>query len=128
MYKYDLEYDLIRSDEAMSLILNDAFAAELYCALTNMLWLKTPDGSFDGLSQEAANEESWHASFRYVGGMVADMRNPLLRERQEDLECYMSWYCSTWEDESGNIHGEGSVSPRVKELLNSMGWYNFEYN
>lgn len=120
---------MVRSDEIIGLVMDDDFAGELYCALTNMMWLKLPtdeDKCFEALAKTVSWDESWTASFRVAGGIVADLRNPVLRKRGEELECYMSWYCSGCTVD-GVSYGEGYVSPRVKKILNSMGWYNFEY-
>jgi len=80
---------LIRTD--------DEFATELYAALCNMMWVK--------------NGITWMCSWRYAGGLVADIRN-----KGED---YMHFYCSG---------GEGTVSDRIREHLKKLGWEPSEFD
>lgn len=130
-YKHDLEFDISRSDKILELLEDRSFADELYCALTNMMWLKlgidTEEQILETLRQRPIlYDESWTASFRYVGGMISGLRNPVLRLKGEPLEGYMDFYCSRCEVD-GEVHGEGFVSPRVKQALAELGWFNFEY-
>ncbi len=72
---------------------DDVLARELYASFCNMRW------------QREGMEESVSMSWRYAGGVVADLVGR--------GECYLDYYCS------GN---EGVVSERVCEALAELGW------
>lgn len=77
-------------------------AVELYSALCNLKWIK--DGK--------ENTMSW----RYAGGVVAEMRNSILKG--EGREDYIDYYCS------GN---EGIAEPWIEEKLKQLGYRKEEY-
>ena len=92
----NFEKDLWILDEKIG---NDKYAQELYAALCNMRW------------QNNGNSENiYSCSWRYAGGMVAQIRN--------QGENYMDFYCS------GN---EGQVNKRIENDLNNLGWEKLEY-
>lgn len=72
---------------------DDKYALDMYRALCNMRW------------QNDFLEDVYSCSWRYAGGLVAEIRN-----KGED---YLDFYCS------GN---EGRVSEEVKLDLNDLGW------
>lgn len=119
MYPYDLRSDMNRSDAIVKLVEDDKFAGELYAALCNMQWKKI-ENTVDGLHTELVTDDNdyWSCTWRTAGGIVADLREAHLRKINEELECYMSWYCS------GN---EGFVSDNVKEALGKLGWEPVEW-
>jgi hypothetical protein len=89
--EYDLEEDLNRSEEIKELVKDQNMATELYGSLCNVDWYK------DGIR--------WSCSWRYAGGIVADLRNV--------GEEYIDFYCS------GN---EGLVHPIIEEKIRKLGW------
>jgi hypothetical protein len=114
----DFEQDVKRHPEFIKLMADEDFCAQLWCAFANITWYK----KFDPLLSEAdqviyrltdddANRQ-WHASFRAMGGVIADLRN----EFHGADEDYMSWYCS-------NSDPYGYVSETVETALNAIGWY-----
>lgn len=73
---------------------SDEFATNLYRALSNMQW-----------KQKDKPENIYSCSWRYAGGLVADLRNK--------GENYLDFYCSG---------SEGWVAPEVEKALNELGW------
>jgi hypothetical protein len=92
---FNLEKDLNESAEIKERVKDDRFANELYAALCNVDWYK--------------DDISWACSWRYSGGLVAD-----LRDRGED---YLDFYCNG---------GEGAVSEEVAEALAKLGWTKYK--
>lgn len=88
---YNLEEDLKDHQWFKNLCQDHQFASELYSALCNVEWKK--------------NEIHWSCSWRYAGGIVAE-----LRQCGED---YIDFYCG------GN---EGTVTDRIGEQLLKLGW------
>jgi len=117
--KNNMEYDLRSSKELCDKAkASDAYAQNLYAAMCNMTWQ----------SREFWQEmkgETWSASWRHSGGIVADMRE------QGD---YIDWYCSgigNREDgyglagnkpEQGAYVPEGQVTEEIELDLNRLGW------
>ena len=66
-------------------------------------------------------EERWSCSWRYAGGIIANMR--------EEGD-YIDWYCSGIADPEGYVkHGvvsEGTVTQEIKEDLQKLGWVPIE--
>lgn len=118
-YPACLEADLEQSEDIRTLVGDDEFARELYSALCNLQWTsKAID--FDAYYKDRMNEllaegrkytfdDSWSASWRSSGGIVADLRN----RYHNTSESYMDWYCSGF---------EGEVSDRLVEELDKIGW------
>lgn len=94
----NLEYDLRTSEWFIEKICNgDEYAKQLYAALCN--------NSFQKLAViPILKNQTWHCSWRYAGGIIADMR------KQGD---YIDWYCSG---------GEGTVTEEIREDLKKLGW------
>jgi hypothetical protein len=97
--KENLELDLLKSEYIVQKCVNDNYAQNLYAALCNNRFLK--------------NNQEWTCSWRYSGGLVADLRN-----LNED---YMDFYCSGMMDKEG-IVGEGTVTDEIREDLGKLGW------
>ena len=72
------------------------FATDVYRALCNMRWRKIDN-----------KKEIYSCSWRYAGGLVADLRG--MRGAMD----YCEFYCS------GN---EGHVSDEVEEAFKKLGW------
>jgi hypothetical protein len=72
-------------------------------------------------------EQKWSCSWRYAGGIIADMR------QEGD---YIDWYCSGIGDGLGNgdkdrVKGyvsEGVVTEEIKADLLKVGWIVIEEN
>lgn len=58
---------------------------------------------------------TWHCTWRYAGGIIADMRG------EGD---YLSWYCSgSWKDDYDDLYNEeGIIAPEIKRDLDQIGW------
>lgn len=126
-YPDDLVLDMMACQELMTVVEDDEFAKRLNASLCNRMWFKImPDqqGVFDRLKMHVDRDkmkynEYWSASWRAVGGIIADLRRPYLRRLGKQLEDYMCWYCSG---------SEGCLFDDVKEILNKINWYSFEEN
>ncbi len=107
----NLEYDLLTTDWILEKVrTNKAYAQNLYAAMCNNSFKK--------------NENEWHCSWRYAGGIVSNMR-------QEGG--YIDWYCSGIRDVSfdeeinkswdgRNYVREEFVTEEIEEDLNTLGW------
>lgn len=116
--KYDLVLDIDKSPEFQALLADDEFCVELWTAFANRDWYRDVIRDQDDETQivEALTltqeERSWGASFRGMGGVIADLRNRY-HAKSED---YMDWYCC-------NQQPYGYVSDRVEDALGKMGWH-----
>lgn len=125
-HKNDLEYDLRTTDWILEKVRNsDSYAQNLYAALCNMKWQSRE------FWQEMKSETCSY-SWRYSGGIVADMR------QEGD---YIDWYCSgsggfAW-DQDKETHEEwqartkyvpeGTVTEEIELDLNKLGWRPVPY-
>ena len=111
--KNNLEYDLRSTqwicDKAKN---NKTYAQNLYAAMCNQDWQKNEVWPL-------LKGESWSCSWRYAGGIVADMR--------EEGD-YIEWYCSGIQGEPdedwidlGHVP-EGTVTDEICEDLFKLGW------
>ena len=114
----NLEYDLRNTpwivDKAKA---SNVYAQNIYAALCNNQFIKIDVWLL-------LKEEYWTASWRYAGGIVAD----ILGEGD-----YMDWYCSGMGGPVGGmaVEGylpEGVVSEEVLEDLTKLGWKVVPYN
>jgi len=113
--KNNMEYDLRSTEWICEKVRNtDKYAQNLYAAMCNRDFMRN-----DVLP--ILKEEIWHCSWRYAGGIIADMR----------LEGdYIDWYCSGIGEGIGNgdIEGskgyvaEGVVTDEIREDLLKLGW------
>ncbi len=110
----NLEYDL-RSTEWIcnKAKASDAYAQNIYAALCNQDWQKNEVWPL-------LKGEHWGCSWRYAGGIVADMRE------QGD---YIDWYCSGIRGEQGidyepplTFVSEGTVTEEIREDFFKLGW------
>jgi len=122
MYEHDLENDMQESTIVKDAVIDDVVAGELYAALCNMRWYKIPEDNDAAImlllkkqlpDDFNTDEDTWSASWRGAGGIVADLRRSRLRKAGRDLEDYMDWYCNG---------DEGIVSDRILELLSALKW------
>lgn len=114
----NLEYDLRNTkwivDKAKS---SQVYAQNIYAALCNNQFIKLD-------VWQLLKEEYWTASWRYAGGIVAD----ILGEGD-----YMDWYCSGMGGPVGGmaVEGylpEGIVSDEVLQDLTKLGWKVVPYD
>jgi hypothetical protein len=111
--KDNLEYDLRSTkwicDKTKS---TKTYAQNLYAALCNQEWQKNDVWPL-------LKDQRWSASWRYAGGIVADMR---------ESGDYIEWYCSGIQGEPdadwvdlGHVP-EGTVTDQIREDLFKLGW------
>ena len=106
MRKVNLEHDLIKSDYITDKCINsESYSQNLYAAMCNNLFYK--------------NDEEWSCSWRYSGGVVADIRNK--------GESYIDWYCSGIGDHHDGYVGESFVTDEIRSDLLDLGWIIKEY-
>lgn len=114
---HDLEQDLHRSSLILEKVRKDSYAQNLYAAMCNMRWqyLGSDWALEAGDLAALALAEPWSCSWRYSGGIVANLRH------EGD---YMSWYCSGIgaEDTSGFV-SEGTVTEEIRADLALLGWH-----
>ena len=110
----NLEYDL-RSTEWIcnKAKASDAYAQNIYAALCNQDWQKNEVWPL-------LKGETYSCSWRYAGGIVADMRE------QGD---YIDWYCSGIRGEQGIDYepplpfvSEGTVTDEIREDFFKLEW------
>ena len=115
--------DMMRSHKILEKVKKDSYAQNLYAAMCNMRWQRTE--VFPILK-----DEFWHCSWRYSGGIVADLRG------EGD---YMEWYCSgmggfsaladetaeetaRWIKAKGYV-AESVVTDEIRKDLAELGWH-----
>jgi len=112
----NLEYDLLTTDWILEKTRNsESYAQNLYAAMCN--------NSFQKLDVlPILKDERWSCSWRYAGGIIADMR------QEGD---YIDWYCSGIGGKSQDMGGsylrddfvaESLVTDEIKEDLKRLGW------
>lgn len=113
--KNNMEYDLRVSDWILEKVrTSDRYSQNLYAAMCNREFQK-----LDVLP--ILKEQIWSCSWRYAGGIIADMR------QEGD---YIDWYCSGIGDGLGNgdasgtkgYVSEGIVTDEIEEDLKKLGW------
>ena len=118
----NMEYDLLTTDWILEKVRsNDAYAQNLYAAMCNNGFIKLE-------VIPVLKGEEWGCSWRYSGGIIADMRE------QGD---YIDWYCSgIGNKELGNgltgavpdttdgrdYSPEGCVTDEIRNDLQRLGW------
>jgi hypothetical protein len=127
-HKNNLEYDLVTTDWILQKVrTRDDYAQNLYAAMCNNGFIK-----LDVIP--ILKQEEWSCSWRYAGGIVADMR------QEGD---YIDWYCSgirnhhdmteeekqTWTDEqkarfeiTNRYVREGCITDEIRNDLHQLGW------
>jgi hypothetical protein len=128
--KNNLEYDLRTTDWILQKVRNSkVYAQNLYAALCNNSFQRNAVWPI-------LKDEQWSCSWRYAGGIIADMR--------EEGD-YMDWYCSgirdtlsdptenelnSWTKEQLEAHttiykyyvGESFVTDTIRNDLVELGW------
>lgn len=110
-HENNLEYDLLTTDWILEKARSsETYSQNLYAAMCNREFQK-----IDVLP--ILRNERWHASWRYAGGIVADMR------QEGD---YIDWYCSGSRHDDGDLTkgyvGEGYVTEEIQNDLKKLGW------
>lgn len=106
MRKANLEHDLIKSDYiADKCGSSDSYSQNLYAAMCNNLFYK--------------DDEEWSCSWRYAGGVLADIRDV--------GESYIDWYCSGIGSSHDGYVGESFVTDEIRSDLLQLGWTIKEY-
>lgn len=125
--KNNLEYDLLTTDWILEKArASDSYAQNIYAALCNMQWCKAE-------MWPTLSEQYWSCSWRYAGGIVADMR------QEGD---YIDWYCSgmgglnqefdaketneEWQKRTGYVP-ESVVTDEIEKDFRRLGWYPVPY-
>lgn len=103
----DLEAALRGSLNVREKVKDDTYAQHLYHSLCNTDWIRN---EFYPLLRQDPDKDFWHCSWRYAGGIVAD-----LREEGD----YMDWYCSG---------SEGYIDEEVAADLAEIGWVGRDSN
>ena len=118
----NMEYDLLTTDWILEKVRsNESYAQNLYAAMCNMRFVRKE--LFPYLRQDP-DKDLWSASWRYAGGIIADMR------QEGD---YIDWYCSgmrntTIGDEESKFWAdkkyveEGVVTEEIEADLLKLGW------
>jgi hypothetical protein len=120
--KNNLEYDLRTSEYIVEKCRTDKiYAQNIYAALCNNEFQRND-------VMPILKDETWGCSWRYAGGIVADLRG------EGD---YLDWYCSgiRGDEEVAEFFntprahvGEGEVTDEVKEDLFKLGWLVVDNN
>lgn len=108
--KDNLEYDLRTTDWILEKVrASSTYAQNLYAAMCNNEFQKRD-------VMPILQDQMWSCSWRYAGGIIADMRE------QGD---YIDWYCSGIRESGDSDNGyvaECVVTPEIQEDLEKLGW------
>ena len=130
--KYNMEYELRSTDWIVDKVrASEAYAQNLYAAMCNREFQKNEVWPL-------LKDQHWGCSWRYAGGIVADMRG------EGD---YIDWYCSGiqgMDDDQfqeldaeskerylymkNNFVGESVVTDEIREDLLKLGWIVIDDN
>lgn len=120
--KDNMEWDLLTTDWILEKVrTKESYAQNIYAAMCNNDFIK-----LDVIP--ILTDKKWGCSWRYAGGIVADMR------QEGD---YIDWYCSgmgglnqeydqketntQWQKRTGYVP-EGKITQEVREDLQKLGW------
>ena len=108
----NMEWDLVNADWLVAKVrTSDAYAQNLYAAMCNREFIRNE------VWQQLQGEPRWRCSWRYAGGIIADLR--------EDGD-YIDWYCSGIAHMDGTKQdhdvSEGTVTDEIREDLLRLGW------
>lgn len=114
----NMEYDLLTTDWILEKVRSsESYAQNLYAAMCNNGFIRLE-------VMPILKDEEWGASWRYAGGIIADMR------QEGD---YIDWYCSGIrdvsldEEENKSWDGrgyvpEGCITDEIQTDLQRLGW------
>ena len=128
----NMEYDLLTTDWILEKVRNDeVYAQNLYASMCNTNFMRNDVWPL-------LVEQKWSCSWRYAGGIIADMR------QEGD---YIDWYCSGIRNDSyqsepfdptdeqrermaivNKFVGEGYVTDEIRDDLLKLGWLVIEEN
>ena len=120
----NMEWDLLTTDWILEKVRSSKpYAQNLYAAMCNNDFIKRE-------MWPILKEEKWGCSWRYAGGIIADMR------QEGD---YIDWYCSGIRDVSHdeevnklwdgrNYVSESQVTEEIEVDLNRLGWIVVKYD
>jgi hypothetical protein len=135
--KNSMEWDLVTTDWILAKArANESYAQNLYAAMCNNDFRKIPEHTPEDMVKVLADDlPTWSCSWRYAGGIIADMR------QEGD---YIDWYCSgirdrdapideeqekwdeeqklKWETIYKNYVAESFVTDEIREDLRRLGW------
>ena len=109
--KNNMEWDLVTTDWILDKVrASEAYAQNLYAAMCNNGFIKLE-------VIPVLKGEEWSCTWRYAGGIVADMR------QEGD---YIDWYCSgirhSDESDKDKYVGEGCITDEIRNDLQRLGW------
>jgi len=109
--KNNMEYDLRTTDWILEKVRNsEQYAQNLYAAMCNNRFQQN-----DVLP--ILKDQYWSCSWRYAGGIIADMR------QEGD---YIDYYCSGIRDSyEGGYVSETVITDEIREDLFKLGWLCF---
>ncbi len=121
--KDNMEWDLRTTDWILEKVrASDSYAQNLYAAMCNNDFIKRE-------MWPILKEQKWHCSWRYAGGIIADMR------QQGD---YIDWYCSGIRNDGyqdnldsitpGQYVSESVVTEAIENDLYRLGWIVVKYS
>jgi hypothetical protein len=103
----NMEYDLRTCEWILDKVRkSNQYAQNLYAAICNNEFVQC-DNTWNILK-----EEYWSASWRYAGGIIADM---------QEKGDYMDWYCSGINSNKGDV-SESVVTDEIRADLKKLGW------
>ena len=107
----NMEWDLVTTDWILAKTRkSEAYAQNLYAAMCNNGFTKME-------VIPILKGEEWSCSWRYAGGIIADMR------QEGD---YIDWYCSGIRNKDGSEQdkyvGEGCITDEIRQDLQRLGW------
>jgi hypothetical protein len=122
----NMEYDLLTTDWILEKVRSsESYAQNLYASMCNNDFIKL---EVVPILRQDPDKDFWSASWRYAGGIVADMR------QEGD---YIDWYCSgmgglnqeydaketneQWQKRTGYVP-EGCVTDEIRNDLQRLGW------
>ena len=108
---YDLEQEMKQAQWLTDKVqASETYAQNLYAALCNNAFQKAE-------VMPVLRDEVWSCSWRYAGGIVADLRN------EGD---YLDWYCTGIRKPEYSTHtqfvGESHVTDEIRADLKQLGW------
>jgi len=117
----NMEYDLRCNEWILEKVrASETYAQNVYAAICNNDFIKL---EVVPILRQDPDKDFWHASWRYAGGIIADM------QQKGD---YIDWYCSgIGNDESGygldhrpanGYVPEGCITDEIRNDLQRLGW------
>jgi len=105
---HDMELDMMLTPWLINQVKsNDVYAQNLYAAMCNVTWQEQEPW-------EILKNQSWSCSWRYAGGIIANMRG------KGD---YMDLYCTGIGAQDDDWVSEGVVTDQIRADLARIGWH-----